>query len=34
VSRELNDLGAQVWVKPIWGAELVKRIGRLMSISN
>ena len=34
VSRELSDLGAQVWFKPIWGAELVKRIGRLMSASN
>jgi CheY-like chemotaxis protein len=33
VSRELSDLGAQVWFKPIWGAELVKRIGRLMSNS-
>jgi CheY-like chemotaxis protein len=34
VSRELSDLGAQVWLKPIWGAELVKRLGRLMSVSN
>lgn len=34
VTRELTDLGAQVWFKPICGAELVKRIGRLMSASN
>ncbi|MQA31249.1 MAG: response regulator [Luteitalea sp.] len=34
VSKELSDLGAQVWLKPIWGAELVKRIGRLMSASS
>ena len=34
VSRELSALGAQVWLKPIWGAELVKRIGRLMSMSS
>ena len=34
VSKELTELGAQVWFKPIWGAELVKRIGRLMSLSS
>jgi CheY-like chemotaxis protein len=34
VSRELSNLGVQVWFKPICGAELVKRIGLLMSVSG